>query len=667
MQFGSNPCILLMAPKSSKRLQASEVPGLQHLPRRQLLELLRAIRNAPREAANITAGNMDHDLHEHFDAVRCEERLQYADKPGEFVWEFAEPTLLTQYVVSRRPLLASRYVDALQKYPCSADRPWRCVVGFDEFQPGDKFNFDRSKLVMCLYFTFAEIDGASQGAAWFCPVAVRATEIDSVVGGWSRALACFLHRFFLGDHGAQTVGIPFTYQDRDFVIFAKLSNLVSDGDGFRKAVGWRGAGSLRPSLVHGNVLKKDSDLFARRPGFVEIDCADPSLLHKTTTAEFQDSCDLVAEATHRYNHGGLGKPMLDNIIKTEAINYIPGGLSFDPRLRGHILWFAAITVDWVHTFLQEGVMNVDALLAIHAFEVDPNLIKVFLQDKPWNFPHAFQGKGQYLWKIFSATRLDDRGKVGKIRASASELLGLYSLLRHFLFTEVARPADLNANWLSFTACCDLLDYITDAKKKLVPMSHDMLCRKITTFMLAHVGCYGSQYVKPKHAWMWAVAERWLLDTDVWDAFIVERLHLRVKQIAAPLRSLHRLERTILSGVLNDQLCNLQTLHGACCLLGNSPFTLSSLPDTLFGDEMQVLGMLLRVDDVVFHGDNAGLLKACVLEDGVLYGVVELWQPIGVVTPHAKRWHSQTGDVRLIDACEMDQAYNIGPIYLANRK
>ena len=77
--------------------------------------------------------------------------------------------------------------------------------------------------------------------------------------------------------------------------------------------------------------------------------------------------------------------------------------------------------------------------------------------------------------------------------------------------------------------------------------------------------------------------------------------------------------------------------------------------------MQVLGMLLRVDDVVFHGDNAGLLKACVLEDGVLYGIVELWQPIGVVTPHAKRWRSQTGDVRLIDACEMDQAYNIEPI------
>ena len=460
---------------ASKRLQASEGAGLQQLPRRHLLELLRAIRNAPRDAANITAWSLDQDLHEHFDAVRCEERFQYAAKPGEFVWEFADPTLLAQYVVSRRPQLGSRWADALQKHPCSADRPWRCVVGFDEFQPGDKFCFEKAKAVMCLYFTFAEVDGANQGLNWFCPVAVRAKEIDSVVGGWSRALACFLHRFFLGPHGAQTVGIPFTYQDRDYVVFAKLSNLLSDGDGFRKAVGWRGASSLRPSLVHGNVLKKDSDLCDRRPGFVEITCADPTKLHKTTTAEFQDSCDLIAEATQRYNHGGISKGMLDNIKKTEGINYIPGGLCFDPRLRGLIEWFDAVTVDWMHTFLQEGVMNVEALLAIHAFECDPNLFKAFSQDKPWNFPHAFQFKGQGLWKIFSATRLDDKGEVDKIRATASELLGLYGLLRHFLFTEVARPADLNANWLSFTACCDLLDYITAAKKKLVPMSHDMLC------------------------------------------------------------------------------------------------------------------------------------------------------------------------------------------------
>ena len=97
-----------MAPKRSKRFLPSEVPGLQRLPRRELLPLLRLIQNAPREELNTSKHGWDEIQHQHFDVVRCEERFQYAEKPGEFVWEYADPTLLAQYVVSRRPLLAAR-------------------------------------------------------------------------------------------------------------------------------------------------------------------------------------------------------------------------------------------------------------------------------------------------------------------------------------------------------------------------------------------------------------------------------------------------------------------------------------------------------------------------------------------------------------------------------
>ena len=68
-----------MAPKSSKRLLPSEVAGLQRLPRRELIQLLQTIRNSPQEAASITQHNLNTDHHQHFDAVRCEERFQYAD------------------------------------------------------------------------------------------------------------------------------------------------------------------------------------------------------------------------------------------------------------------------------------------------------------------------------------------------------------------------------------------------------------------------------------------------------------------------------------------------------------------------------------------------------------------------------------------------------------
>ena len=127
---------------------------------------------------------------------------------------------------------------------------------------------------------------------------------------------------------------------------------MSDGDGLRKGLGWKGASGLRASIIHSNMLKKGSDLAWRARGFVEITCCDHRLLHKTTPEEFRNSCDLVAAAHARHRDGEITKTLLENIEKTEGIRYVPGGLAYDLRLR-RLGFFEAITVDWVHTWLQE--------------------------------------------------------------------------------------------------------------------------------------------------------------------------------------------------------------------------------------------------------------------------------------------------------------------------
>ena len=50
--------------------------------------------------------------------------------------------------------------------------------------------------------------------------------------------------------------------------------------------------------------------------------------------------------------------MYEKIQMSESLNYLPGGLAYDRRLRNKVEWFDALTFDWVHTFLQDGVMNV---------------------------------------------------------------------------------------------------------------------------------------------------------------------------------------------------------------------------------------------------------------------------------------------------------------------
>ena len=448
------------------------------------------------------------------------------------------------------------------------------------------------------------------------------------------------------------------HDGRHYVVFARLRVLMSDGDGLRKGLGWKGASGIRASIIHSNMLKKGSDLAWRAPGFVEITCCDHRLLHKTTPEEFHHSCDLVAAAHARHRDGEITKTLLENIEKTEGIRYVPGGLAYDLRLR-RLGFFEATTVDWVHTWLQDGVLTVEATLMTkaHGAQSAPERLRTFLQ-LPWNFPKDMGSKGKLLWRIFSTHRLDDKNEVDKVRASASELLGLYSLLRHFFATQVDDDPALQPNRDSFQACCDVVDCILAAKKNLVSPRGvaDILRGKIGRFMASHVACYGDEFVKPKHGWQWAIPDNFDRDDHAWDAFVIERLHLLAKETGHRVRGgVVRMERYLLSGILNSQMGALRTLHGNCCFLDESPYECDGLPNTCFGRAVLVWGMRLHAGDIVFHGSTAAKLCLFALEDNEFHAIVEVFDEESVVTPSAKIWRVGTGDFRLVRANELDQA------------
>ena len=62
----------------------------------------------------------------------------------------------------------------------------------------------------------------------------------------------------------------------------------------------------------------------------------------------------------------------------------------------------------------------------------------YLKNPGWGFPQASRHTSSKLWRVFDSHR-SSGGEHEKIRASSSELLGLYGLLRHFVETQV--PAE----------------------------------------------------------------------------------------------------------------------------------------------------------------------------------------------------------------------------------
>ena len=144
-------------------------------------------------------------------------------------------------MLQKSPKLAEMYARRLREFPGTITNPWRVVIGFDEFYPGRKMDYDANKKVMCLYLTFFE-----ESTHWYCPCVARHNEILKIEGGWSRMLAVILHRYFLGVNGLSIIGVSFTHGSHTYLFYGKLHILLSDGDGLKVATEWKGASSLKP-------------------------------------------------------------------------------------------------------------------------------------------------------------------------------------------------------------------------------------------------------------------------------------------------------------------------------------------------------------------------------------------------------------------------------------
>ena len=86
----------------------------------------------------------------------------------------------------------------------------------------------------------------------------------------------------------------------------------------------------------------------------------------------------------------------------------------------------------MHCALQDGTLTTEANLLLEACEgsgfTSSDLEAHFQND--WVFPQQHRSKGKLLWRIFDQSR---KGLQDKVNASASEMLLLYVLLRHYSF------------------------------------------------------------------------------------------------------------------------------------------------------------------------------------------------------------------------------------------
>lgn len=126
-----------------------------------LSNILQEIRRSiPADLPGCSASQINQAALDRFMGLRFVDRLALADDEGFVEFEYVDPAAFLSTSISESPLLARTFRAALETAPSSPSSPWRLVLGFDEFAPGNKLKTDNRRKTMVMSFSFLELGQA---------------------------------------------------------------------------------------------------------------------------------------------------------------------------------------------------------------------------------------------------------------------------------------------------------------------------------------------------------------------------------------------------------------------------------------------------------------------------------------------------------------------------
>ena len=595
--------------------------GLSHAALRQVVSTLTGEEISSRNIVSISK--------ERFNMVKHTMRLAAVDG-GEVAIDMCHPLHLLALVVQENDTVRHWYEEAWRSRPSSCTSKWRLLIGWDEFVPGNKMAIQNSRKTMVLNFSFLELHSRlHHDAAWITPLAIRASVIQKVSGGWSAVLRAFLRLLLVGPQGLHSGGHPVAVGGDMRLLYASVHTLLSDGDGLRQALQWLGANATKPCWRHWNVLSPGSDMADRCTSgrrYVEGTCTDASTFCRWSGADMRQAAGVLIEARRRHEAGEIPFARVEEIQRAYGFKFTAEGLIADHVLGAIVDWPTAFQYDWVHVMLSGGVLmsaTWSLLSGLEEFGL-PGQAELHTWLSAWQCPKASQHGSRdagRLARFFDARSRSENMKRESIRCGASELLAVARALEEFVETQVPSDDRIAVHKSFFLAARDTVELLLRVKRGEVACAQAVsaLERQSGEHIAATIALHGAGSVTPKFHWCFDIAEQLRSADYLMDAFVIERLHLRARDVADRLQNTTAYEATLCAGLVNKQINSsaaLTGLEGNSCQMPRSDMSSVRIADSLYSH-----GRRFAVDDFVQRGGEVGIVLACAEEHGVFALVV----------------------------------------------
>lgn len=246
----------------TKRAKMSAIQRLLHvgnISNQGLNTLLAELRRSQLDISNTSSRSIADAFHNRFDELKVVIKMNMLDG-STFDWEVLHPCRLFSYMLHELPALESIYSAAMQKHKPSIALPWTAILIWDEYTPGNKMRVDNTRKGFNFSLNFAEVGPSclSNNYSWFTFATIRSSIVHESRGGTSAYLKEVILLLMLGPEGLAGGGWAFLLGGEPCLIHARLGIALSDGDGIRDAMNWKGAASMKPCWFHHNIVRKGS-------------------------------------------------------------------------------------------------------------------------------------------------------------------------------------------------------------------------------------------------------------------------------------------------------------------------------------------------------------------------------------------------------------------------
>ena len=425
------------------------------------------------------------------------------------------------HLCNSMPGLAAFFQRQLAKYPSTAGSPWRMALYNDEISPGNQLKSSNTRKLQAWYLSFIEFDaeGRCQENLWFTLCLARSSLVSRIQGGLSGLTHLLISsESFLNLQSGCLLNMP--SGDR-VMFFSKLHTVVADESALKFLYDFKGSsGNLVCPLCANITSRTHGDLAAHDHSgeLQDISCIDTNSFVRRTDSQIFKSQSILAS-----REPVLSKKDFALLESSMGLNYNPYGVLAHRSMP----LVKCLQWDGMHVYVVSGLFHLEAgllLPLLHEQGATFQVIQNFISECKW--PHNLKNRRTEILHLF-----DKRSKPSDFKASASQCLTLYPLIRIFLLNHPLPVVDdgLRRCIRSFMKLCMVLDLLLAGNR-----GENMSADDLETAILAHCRCflqaYGPEQTIPKFHYSLHLPGM-AREKPLISCFTHERKHRQAKQFA----------------------------------------------------------------------------------------------------------------------------------------